>query len=374
MNRLLPVLAATLGQGNSGVLITVAATRGSAPRAAGTAMWVMRESAHGTIGGGNLEYQAIVQAREMLVGRCTAPKLERYPLGARAGQCCGGVVQLAFERIDTACLPWVERALTLSRCGQPWVRVASLHQAGGASQVVASADDPALPAALAAEVAKMLSVPATTARCAQESLLVSSLPSELELALFGAGHVGRALIEVLARLPLQVSWFDSRPQELPRELPANVVASCSDDLPSEVAQLPGGTAFLVLTHSHALDFQLICRILGRGDARFIGLIGSHSKRVNFARRLRLRGYTPAQIASVTCPIGVAAIGKEPEVIAVSVAAQLMGLRRDVSRTSDRVTVAEQAGTMNAADCRGCSQPCVAAPEATSVGSGESHWP
>jgi xanthine dehydrogenase accessory factor len=375
MNRLLPLLASSLGQGIPGVLITVAATRGSAPREPGTAMWVTRAGVHGTIGGGNLEHLAIAQARGELAGPGLMPRLERYPLGVRTGQCCGGVVQLAFERVDTACLPWVERALRLSRCGQAWVRVASFRRPASTARILAGADAPAwpaMPAALAAEVAQMLAAPAATACCAHEALLVSSLPPELNVALFGAGHVGRALVEVLARLPLQLSWFDSRPQELPRELPANVAACCSAEPAGEVAQLPAGTAFLVLTHSHALDFQLVCRVLERGDARFVGLIGSHSKRVNFARRLRQHGFTPAQIASVTCPIGVGAVGKEPEVIAVAVAAQLLGLRRDASAGRERVTVSEQAGTMNAADCRDCSQPCVAAPESDRSVSPESH--
>ena len=372
MNRLLPVLSAALRQGMPGELITVAETLGSAPRAVGTAMWVTRSGVHGTIGGGMLEYRAIDQARELLAHPGEVPWLERYPLGARVGQCCGGVVHLAFERVDTHYLHWVERALTLSRCAQPWVRVASLNQACSTSRVVATAHDPALPAALVTDVAAMLAAPAPTARREHGALLVSSVPPELNIALFGAGHVGRAMVEVLARLPLQVTWLDSRREEFPRELPANVAVLCTAAVLEEIAQLPAGTIYLVLSHSHALDFDLICRILDRGDARFIGLIGSHAKRYSFARRLRLHGYTQAQIAGVTCPIGVAAIGKEPEVIAVSVAAQLLGLRRDARDRQPRIAVVEQPGTMNAPGCRGCSQPCVASPEEASVISAESH--
>jgi xanthine dehydrogenase accessory factor len=364
--QLLPILAATLRQGTPGVLVTVVETRGSTPREAGTVMWVTGNRVHGTIGGGQLEYSAIEQARAVCARVAAGPSVERYPLGARVGQCCGGVVYLAFERGDTDCLNWVARATDLARQGRPWVRVAPLGQPCSASRIVTMARDGVLPAGLFPGVEALLAAAAPGARREPGALLVSSIPPELHVALFGAGHVGRAMAEVFARLPLQLTWFDSRREEFLPELPANAAAVCSDAMPEEVARLAAGTVYLVLTHSHALDFALICRILDRGDARFIGLIGSRAKRYNFARRLRERGYTPAQITSVTCPIGVAAVGKEPEVIAVSVAAQLMALRRSASRTRYPVAVLEQAGAMNAADCRGCSQPCVRSPEEQSL--------
>ena len=159
-----------------------------------------------------------------------------------------------------------------------------------------------------------------------------------ELCLFGAGHVGRALVHVLAGLPYRIHWFDARSEMFPASLPQNVVAEVSSDPRHDVASAPSGALFLVMTHSHALDFDICDRVLRRGDFSFLGLIGSSTKRASFARRLRLRGHSEAALARLTCPIGLAAIaGKAPAAVAISVAGQLLNLSQSSASGRDAAT-------------------------------------
>ena len=145
------------------------------------------------------------------------------------------------------------------------------------------------------------------------------------LQLYGAGHVGRAIVALLADLPCQVQWIDERESEFPPGLsPAHVQRLCVEPVQAEVAAAPAGAFYLVLTHSHEIDLALSQAILQRGDFGFFGLIGSRTKRARFEHRLTERGLSAEVIARMTCPIGLAGIvGKEPETIAVAVVAQLL---------------------------------------------------
>lgn len=150
-------------------------------------------------------------------------------------------------------------------------------------------------------------------------------PPLFTLQLYGAGHVGRAIVRLLATLPCVVAWIDERESEFPSgPLPPHITRVCVEPVEAEVASAPPGAFHLVLTHSHDLDLALMQAILARGDAGFVGLIGSATKRARFARRLRERGFDAAAMARVACPIGLPGItGKAPEVIAVAVVAQLL---------------------------------------------------
>ena len=160
-----------------------------------------------------------------------------------------------------------------------------------------------------------------------DALLDVSLPPELQVVLFGAGHVGRALAEVFGRLPMRMRWVDARDEEFPAAVADNIEVRCTDMPEAEVRAAPADAVFLVLTHSHALDFELVRAILDRGDFRFCGLIGSHAKRASFEQRLRARGYGEQAIARLHCPIGAPGLaGKEPAVIAVAIAAEVLQLR------------------------------------------------
>jgi len=150
-------------------------------------------------------------------------------------------------------------------------------------------------------------------------------PPLFTLQLYGAGHVGRAIVQLLAGLPCRVQWIDEREDQFPSTtLPAHILKVCVEPVQGEVAVAPPGAFYLVLTHSHALDLAITQAVLQRGDFAYFGLIGSKTKRARFEHRLRERGVPDALLARLVCPIGLPGIpGKAPEVVAVAVVAQLL---------------------------------------------------
>ena len=255
-------------QSESAVLVTVVATRGSVPRDAGTWMAVLDHDFLATIGGGRLEQDAMDLARCMLAAVAAEPQERLFSLGPSLGQCCGGAVQLRFERISAA-------------------------------------DAPALAQRL--------------------------VPLHIPVALFGGGHVGQALVRVLGLLPIRLRWFDSRDEVFPTQLPPHVQTEHSDPVEAGVNELVAGTRVFIMSFSHAEDFAVVAACLQRqralGDLPYIGLIGSKSKWATFRHRLEARGFTVQELDHVTCPIGVPGIDdKCPEAIAVAAAAQLLQVK------------------------------------------------
>ncbi len=237
----------------------------------------------GTIGGGHVEFEAISEARALLkVRESTADAYEkRYVLGPSLGQCCGGVMTLHYEKYSAS--------------GNKY---ADLNQKTPLNSTFNS-----MPA-----------------------------PKLQNVALFGGGHVGKAIVNILSTLPMQVMWIDSRDEIFPTELPQNVVCEHSDPVQAAVNDLATNSHVLIMSFSHAEDLDIVAACLLRqrekADLPFIGLIGSKTKWATFRHRLEDRGFSAAELAHITCPIGVDGVkGKEPEVIAVSVAAQLLGLFR-----------------------------------------------
>ena len=227
--------------------IRVVETRGSAPREAGTRMWVGAKEMHGTIGGGNLEYTALKIAREMLLSG-ESERQRRFVLGDTLGQCCGGNVTLAFRRTEK----------------------------------------------------------------------IEEKEGEFDVMLFGAGHVGKEVARILERLPCRLTWVDPRPDQFPAQTTARVVIE--DEPMWAVDEAPAGAFYLVMTHSHALDLQIVERALQRNDARFVGLIGSETKAAKFRSRLKAQGIDASKLVS---PIGLFKAGKHPAEVAVSAVAQLL---------------------------------------------------
>jgi xanthine dehydrogenase accessory factor len=305
------------------VLVAVAAARGSVPRDAGTAMVVTADGIAGTIGGGHLEFEAMRIARDALAESSpdAVPSwLVRFPLAARLGQCCGGVATLAFHVVGAADAPWVAAAQEACRAGTPF---ALLARAGSPERHV-DTTGPFLPEAAPADPGG--GGPAADGRARPGApLVLVHRPTGFDVAVFGNGHVGRALVGVLGVLPARVRWIDSREHDFPATVPANVEIVATDVPEAEIAALRAGSHVVVMTHSHALDFDLVEAALARDDWAYLGLIGSASKRAQFARRLAARGRATDAMARVVCPIGAAAglIGKEPGVIAVAVATELL---------------------------------------------------
>ncbi|WP_282344868.1 xanthine dehydrogenase accessory protein XdhC [Pseudomonas sp. PS02288] len=147
---------------------------------------------------------------------------------------------------------------------------------------------------------------------------------QAQIAVFGAGHVGRALVPLLAGLPCKVRWIDSREAEFPPAIPAGVVRVLDDDVVDQVAAMPAGSYFIVMTHNHQLDLELTAAILKRGDFAYFGLIGSKTKRVRFEHRLRERGLSSDLLQRMRCPMGIAEVkGKLPVEIAISIAGEVI---------------------------------------------------
>lgn len=285
------------------VMVTVASIMGSTPREVGAKMIVTVDRLFGTIGGGNLEFQACRIAREMLSS--PEPKqLKRFPLGAGLGQCCGGLVNLLFEPVIGVC-DWVRVALDYEGLDKAWVREVPMGE-GESVPVVRryiEGDETSL---------------------SESRFIEVSRSGDIELTLFGAGHVGRAIVNALRDLPVKVRWVDGREEEFPADIPRNVEIIDTDTPEAEVDAAAPGSCFLVMTHDHALDQSLCEAILKRDDFVYFGLIGSRSKRRMFETRMKRRGIDENLFAQMTCPIGVDGISsKQPSMIAISVVAQLM---------------------------------------------------
>jgi xanthine dehydrogenase accessory protein XdhC len=166
------------------------------------------------------------------------------------------------------------------------------------------------------------------------ALAARSGPAPLHVVLFGAGHVGHALVTLLGALPCVVRWIDARDECFPEEVPANVQIEATDTPEAVIDAAPAGSCFLVMTHNHALDLALAERIMRRRDFAYFGMIGSKTKRVKFERRLIERGVAPERLHEMVCPIGVTGIvDKAPASIAVAVCAQLMRLRSGEAGTA-----------------------------------------
>ena len=171
---------------------------------------------------------------------------------------------------------------------------------------------------------------------------------QAQIAVFGAGHVGRALVPLLASLPCKVRWIDSRANEFPEHLPAGVEQVINDEVVEEVERMPAGSYFIVMTHNHQLDLELTAAILERNDFAYYGLIGSQTKRVKFEHRLRDRGFAAEVLQRMRCPMGLAEVkGKLPVEIAVSIAGEVIatynaafGEQRSGQTQSQRETVAK----------------------------------
>ena len=241
------------------VLVSVDSIIGSTPREPGAKMIVTATRLYGTIGGGNLEYQATRIARDQLE-RDAEDGVQRFPLGAGLGQCCGGLVNLMFERLSA---------------DSDWEALAQDEE-------------------------------------------------RIDLYLFGAGHVGQAVVRALRDLPFRIHWIDTRDDILPPDPPPGVTTICTDTPEAEIAAAVADSYFLVMTHDHGLDQRLCEQILLREDFVYFGLIGSVSKRRNFETRMRRRGIDARRFARMTCPIGIGGINsKQPAQIAISVAAEIL---------------------------------------------------
>jgi len=312
-------------QNETCVLVTVGPIRGSAPRSPGARMIVSRDRCRGSIGGGNLEFTAIGRARELINNPPAGGyELEMFGLGPALNQCCGGSVQVLFEFLSGQTPAWLDHYIECLEQGTDAVLITAL--ADEIDRHLLAQDHPpgeSLPAEVALAATELLSSAGHVA-FHDHYWLESVQQPKLKLFLFGAGHVGKALVSVMEPLPFDITWVDSREHEFPDRVPGSIMKHVSvDPLTVAVAAKPG-SLYLVMTHSHELDEDLCHAILQREDFAWLGLIGSTSKRRRFVSRLAKRGITDELLDRLICPIGITGIrGKQPATIAVAVAAQLL---------------------------------------------------
>lgn len=334
------------------VLITVAAVLGSTPREIGANMVVTADNIFGTIGGGNLEFKAIELAHEFLQSDVTEKTLQKFPLGPGLGQCCGGVAVLHFETIHASSPNWIEQTLNFIHQNQHCVLVSTVDVANEnknisnkllvtVTECLGSLDNEQLDkeAIIAArliladpkkeQASLVKQIKAKVKANSDEPPVLFFEPvftNDFHIALFGAGHVGKALVKILSELQCKISWVDSRPEQFPDNVPSNVSAILSEHSDEEVKNFSKDTYYLIMTHSHALDQDICEAILIKNDFAYLGLIGSKTKRSRFEKRLRQKGITTEQLTHLTCPIGIDGIySKLPAAIAVSVSAELLQL-------------------------------------------------
>ncbi len=285
--------------------VVIVRVRGSTPREVGASMLVWPGGQSGTIGGGELEFQAAARARKQAQPRA----LVTLPLGPELGQCCGGAVTLLMERFDIA-----DTAMPL-----PYARPLDPH------------DDPA-------------DMPQSVARLVQDGALDG--PTVLEgwfiepelrpahsLWIYGAGHVGRAIVGVMAPLPdWRITWVDTSPSRYPATREPGVSYFPAVKPADAVRHAPDHAEHLIVTYSHEMDLEICHRLLSR-DFAYAGLIGSDTKWARFRTRLAQLGHGPAHISRITCPIGDPGLGKHPQAIAVGVAADLLTRARAASHAA-----------------------------------------
>ena len=291
----LPALTAAVQQHGRVARVVIAGHDGSAPRETGASMLVWASGQSGTIGGGALEYQATRAARAQTQA-CT---LARIPLGPALGQCCGGAVTLVTEVFTASTLPQgpiVARSVDGSPMPLAVQRLMAQARGQGAQPVT---------------------------QLLQGWLVEPVLTPKRQLWLWGAGHVGRAIVAVMAPLPdLSITWVDVALDRFPDAIPLGVTALPAPDLAQAMALAPRDAEHLILTFSHLLDLDICHRALIHGFLR-CGLIGSATKWARFQKRLTELGHSPIEIAKITCPIGQPALGKHPQAIALGVAAEFL---------------------------------------------------
>lgn len=328
MNEWIDELSDITAAGEAAVIVTISGLRGSAPRETGAKMIVTARETIGTIGGGQLEHQCTRLAVDMLNSN-EVPSIQRFPLGSAMGQCCGGVVDVLFEPIDAGLPAWLKDLRALHGQREAATLVTGIGEAAGkfvvAGERVFGPGAEPLPEAVLATARKLVSSGDTALRI-DDYLCEPVVASDFNIAVFGAGHVGTAVVAALSKLDCNIRWIDSR-RNIFRSSPSNVRAIESGEPALEVAAMPPASYYLVMTHSHALDFDICDRILRRRDAMYCGLIGSKSKRRRFEKRYRQQGMPDDVLDALVCPIGVDGIsGKKPAEIAVSAAAELLQAR------------------------------------------------
>ena len=301
-------LLEALGAEGAGALISLVKVEGSSPRESGARMVVRPSGAfNGTIGGGGREWEALAAARAALAAGRGAALRRTVSLGPDLAQCCGGRVQWLIETFD-------------ARDAGELSALAAAERAGSFVAEARQTPDGRLTRAIQAWTGQGAPIEPLPDGALRERFF----DARTALYLFGAGHVGRALVLALAPLPFKTRWIDPRREAFPERAPANVAMVHAEAPAQELSAAPDGAQILVMTHSHPLDLDIVAAALAARRFSFVGLIGSATKRARFLSQMRAAGLGEEALASLVCPIGLPGVeGKEPAVIAAAIAAQLL---------------------------------------------------
>lgn len=286
--------------------ILIADHKGSSPREAGTSMLVWDTGFSGTIGGGALEYYAVEHAQKQLDNKVLI-SIERIPLGPNLGQCCGGSVTLVTECFSQVNLP--AETVIFARPIKPntpeplWVKRNLANARNGAE------------------------IPDTQL---QDGWLVEAITQPHQpIWIYGAGHVGRAIIDTLQGLPFDITWVDTSADRFPDQIPETVTQLVTQNPAMVAKHAPQNAQHYILTYSHALDLEL-CHAILNHSFKSLGLIGSKTKHARFTTKLQNLGHSGPQVSRIICPIGDPSLGKEPKAIALGITSALIRERANVT--------------------------------------------
>lgn len=323
------------------ILVTVAAVHGSTPRETGSSMLVTEKQIIGTIGGGQLEYLAIDRARVLLQSKTTKTEILSLPLGPELAQCCGGHVDVLLCRLTEADDGWISsiketyqdnrQALLLSNWDNGEISRSILYEDDNLDTV-----KDVLYTKVADGFEKRSAGIHMPKKGAPSFTLIEPLNiAQFHITIFGAGHVGKAVVHTLSQLPCSIHWIDEREEMFPASIPLNVTKIVAKNPCHRVKDAPSCSYYLVMSHSHQLDLDLCAEILKRGDGTYLGLIGSQTKRKKFEKRLKMQGVSESSLTQMTCPIGLPRLqGKHPAQIAISVSADILDRVQIVNQMYD----------------------------------------
>ncbi len=291
-------LKARIELSKSVIRVVVIQVEGSAPRGVGASMLVWKDGQSGTIGGGALEYKALKSARKALISKLSW--ISSHPLGPELGQCCGGFVKLAGEYFDKKCFPSFEDGFYI--------------------RLIPADNSKVIPVSVRRELWLARDEGKNFEAAFYDGWFVEPLAEKkMPLWIWGAGHVGRALVAVMCELPnIDITWIDTAADRFPKVISPHVTTMYSDIPQRLVKYSPSLASHVILTYSHDLDFE-ICHSLLQHEFEYAGLIGSKTKWSRFKKRLKAIGNEETRINRITCPIGRPEFGKHPQQIAIGVA-------------------------------------------------------
>lgn len=292
------------------IRVLIVEGKGSVPRPAGVSMLIFADKIEGTVGGGAMEWEAMREARQMIGAGASKGRVMRLSLGPQLGQCCGGQVMMLLE-------PWDARS------DAPTDAMPSAPRQMLRPVLAEAGTEPPAPLKRLAMKLRTGQLPAPTPKIEDGWLFEPPMGPCHAIWIWGAGHVGRAVVEVLSPLPdLALTWVDFARERFPERIPDAIDPLIAADPASLIPHAPRTAHHLILTHSHALDLALCHGLLSHGAAS-IGLIGASSKAKRFSNRLRELGHSSAQISGIACPIGDVTLGKHPQAIAIGIAGALL---------------------------------------------------